>query len=507
MKFGKTRLGSKLLEKRIPTLIGMGVLVISLIAGVLLFSQGTGVFAPRAAPETTPKKVRITNVTDSSFTISFYTDNPTAGYVLYGTSESNVKRNRANDDRLQLSGDSDAKYTLSHVTVRGLEENTTYYYLLGTNSSTFDNNGKPFTVSTGKRSGAPTAAKTVHGSVSTEAGGPADGAIVYVALEGAGPLSSLVKSSGSWAIPLSNARKTDGSGYATINDSGTLSLTVQGVKPDQQLAFSLLISEAQPVPGLTFGQEPTLTPSKPLAAPDGEELDVTQLEGEDELSVPLRQGPAAPGQLSGLIGDGPGGDGLAITIVDMTNEDHQEVQTTQPTITGTVAPEIEVTITVNSETQIIQTVTSDASGNFTLDLASLGKDLEPGEHTATYSYTDPATGQVVTRTVSFTVSDPMLQLAQAEPYGSGNPYPAQTSSPTPSATPSPTPDPTPDATESASKGDIATRSAMPSTESAIPVSGSVGTTLALVFGGLFFIISGVWSYWIATQFNKNEIDW
>jgi hypothetical protein len=500
MKFETARIKGKLLEKRIPTLIGMGVLVVSLVAGVLLFSQGTGVFAPRATPQTTPKQVRITNVTDSSFTVSFYTDEATSGYVLYGTSESSVKKNRASDDRFQLSGDSSAQFNLNHVTVRGLEQATTYHYLLGTNGATFDNNGKPFTITTGKRTGAPSAARTIHGSLSTEAGAPADGAVVYVALEGAGPLSSLVRSSGSWAIPLSNARKTDGSGYAEITDSNLLTLTAQGAKIDQKLETTLLVSEAQPVPSLVFGQAVTLpTANLPETVGEG---DGTPDDEEDE-SEPSQLGPSS---LSGLL---DGDDELAVTIVDMTNDEHQVVNTTQPTITGTAAPEIEITITVNSETQIVKTLTTDADGNFSLDLNSLGQSLEPGEHTATYSYTDPATGEVVTKTVTFTVSDPTMQLAQAnQPYGTTNPYPIQNqTSTTASPSPSPTPDPQESATESATKGDLATRSAMPSTQSAIPVSGSVGTTLALVFGGLFFIISGAWSYWIAAQLGREEIEW
>ncbi len=46
---------------------------------------------------------------------------------------------------------------------------------------------------------------------------------------------------------------------------------------------------------------------------------------------------------------------------------------------------------------------------------------------------------------------------------------------------------------------VSTRSGMPSTQSGVPVSGSVGTTLVLLFGGAFFLISGLWSFWIAKE--------
>jgi hypothetical protein len=166
-----------------------------------------------------------------------------------------------------------------------------------------------------------------------------------------------------------------------------------------------------------------------------------------------------------------------------------------------------VSIQVNSETQITTSVTADANGMFELDLSELGKELEPGEHTVTYSYVDPNTGQSVEKTVVFFVAQSataIVSQAQAStivptptptptPFGSGNPYPA-----TASATPTPTPTP---ATDSGTS----TRSAMPSTQSGVPVSGSVGTTIALVFGGLFFIISGVWSFWISSQLKPARV--
>ena len=45
-------------------MLGLGVLVVALIGGLVMFGTGTGVFAPRATPQTTPKQVKITNVAD-----------------------------------------------------------------------------------------------------------------------------------------------------------------------------------------------------------------------------------------------------------------------------------------------------------------------------------------------------------------------------------------------------------------------------------------------------------
>ena len=151
---------SPLLQKRMPTMIGVGILVLGLVAGTVLFGSGTGVFAPRASAETTPKNIRVTNITDTSFTVSFITESPTIGFVKYGDSAKSLKL-QTSDDRNQLSG-STAEFRLQHITARGLTQNTTYYYVLGTGSgATFDNAGQPFSITTAKRSGTPAAAKTI----------------------------------------------------------------------------------------------------------------------------------------------------------------------------------------------------------------------------------------------------------------------------------------------------------------------------------------------------------
>jgi len=94
---------SNLLKKRIPTILGLLFLGSGLAVGVLIIGNSTGGFFPKASPETTPKKIKVTNVTDSSFTISFITDTAVPGYVKYGVSASKLDQ-RASDDRDRITG-------------------------------------------------------------------------------------------------------------------------------------------------------------------------------------------------------------------------------------------------------------------------------------------------------------------------------------------------------------------------------------------------------------------
>lgn len=543
----KSKMGGS--KKQIPTVIGLLILFVALISGVLLFGQGTGVFAPRATPETTPKNIIVSNVTDKTFTVSFFTDESTVGFVKYGLEADSLKQ-QASDDRDQLSGIV-KDYRLHHITVRGLEPGQTYYYVLGTGSSNFDNEGQPYTVATAaKPNQSPISNQTVYGNVFVSDGVPAEGAVVYLSNQEMGTLSSIVKASGSYGISLSNAFNSAKTSYAVLSDETSLDIKVQGVEENLSSSLQTTVALAQPVPDMTLSQSGSSQSMDSLPADlivaDKEELlaNLDEMTGDemiatDEASMSAEESSSSAEEIideeasesgeaseementsSGSLGDmideeaeelEEGEEPIEATfeeVLDLNevNENQEAtavvVNTTTPQIKVTLPANTVVRITVHSDTQIDQTMQTDAEGNLILDIASLGENLEPGEHTATYSYIDPNTGEEVTKTYNFTVAGEVQQLAQADtnptpsiPYGSGNPFvPTQpTASPTASitASPSATASPTP----------IGTAGAMVATDSGQYNSGSLGTTLALLLAGIFFIATGVWSYMLSSTFE------
>jgi hypothetical protein len=524
-----------LLQKQFPTIIGLVVLVVALIAGIFFLGDGPGVFAPRATPQTTPKKIKVTNVTDSGFTISFITDEATAAFIKYGETADQLS-SQTSDDRDQLAG-TVGQYQTHHITIRGLKPGTPYFYTLGTGTrASFDDNGKPFQITTAKRAGAPSAAKTAYGSVVTAAGGPADGALVYVVIQGVGEMSSLVKSSGSYAIALSNARTADGSSYAEVKDTDTMAVLVQGPGENQTSAFNVTVADSQPITTVTLGSTPDVTATAPVTSTTStsEASDSAALASdEQETETATASSTTADSTTGGtdtlnLIGStrtGTSSSSASLTgassstnsaqiaqTVNLESTEEQVVTDTTPIITGKAAPSVKVTIEVHSETQIQQELIADGNGNFVLDIEKLKTQLEPGEHTATYSYTDPSTGELVTKTVTFTVEAPTTTAASNRSSTSTQLALASTSpSPSPSATPTLRPfgsgNPVPVSTSSATTSSTtktATRSSLPATNSAVPVSGSVGTTLALLIGGFFFITAGIWSYVAAKEYGQSS---
>jgi hypothetical protein len=520
-------------KKQIPTILGLLILFVALISGVLLFGQGTGVFAPRATAQTTPKNIRVSNVTDKTFTVSFYTDEVTTASIKYGEDEKSLNK-QASDDRDQLSGVVKG-YRLHQITVRALSPNQDYFYELVVDSSSFDNEGQPYLLKTAlKPSQSPSNSQTIYGNVFNADGSPAEGAIVYLHSEGIGTLSTLVKSSGSWGISLSNSFNTEKSDYATITDENLLDIKIQGIEPNLLNSLQLTVAAAQPVPNVTLGQsEAVADPSSLMvnkeellaevsSSPSANISESTQSAEASESAeiIGSSESAAIEGQSSSsavlqdlLTTNNAANENPVVLDLNELNEDQEAsattINTTQPQIKINLPANTIVKVTIHSDTQIEETVQTDANGDLILDVASLEQNLEPGEHTATYSYIDPVTGEEITKTYNFTVAPdasakqlaavvttpvptsivtPTPTPTPAVPYGSGNPY-VPTISATPTATASPA---------------VSTQSAIVSTSSGQYNSGSVGTTIALLLGGLFFVSAGVWSYLLANSFEEKR---
>jgi hypothetical protein len=489
-------------QRQIPTLFGLGILIAALVGGILFIGIGGGEFAPRATPQTTPKNIKITNIRDTSFTVSFLTDEATAGFVKYGVTATELK-NQASDDRDQLNGNV-GQYQSHYITLRDLDPNTEYHFTLGTASMPrTDNNGVPFTVKTAPKAGNQAAAKTAYGVVNKVDGAPADGAIVYMIIPGGTELSALVKSSGSWAIPLSSARTSDLSTYIAVQPSTPVSLIVQGTAVNETASVDLTIADSQPVSPIILiggsGSAPTQQQTT-LQAETSTSLRTTESAGTSLTSLSSLStlaSPVATASSSPVASPSPESSPTTqqASTVDMSMRETPTVETTRPTITGKATPNTVITIQVNSDTQITTQVTTDAQGNFTLPLSGGDTHLESGEHTVRVTYTDPTTGQEKTEVKTFFVSADTGLGRGGNPESSSTLLAQIKPSPTPFGTenpftiPSPSPLVSPSASASASP-----RIAMPPTTSEVPRSGSVGTTVALLVGGAFMIAVGIWSY-------------
>jgi YVTN family beta-propeller protein len=217
-----------------------------------------------SAPDVIISEVRVTSVRDTTFNVSWVTDQLATGEVHYGTDPANLDQIAYDDRGAETSDDT------HYVTLVGLPSNTAYYFDVVSDGTTDDNGGAHYTVTTGPTLGLP-ASDTIYGQVSKADGTtPAEGTIVYITLfddDGSGSsgqaaeLSSLVDSSGYWYANLGNARTADLSGYFDYSAGGDgVALAAQGAgdgtagqtvdTADDSPATPMVLAGDEPIAGL-----------------------------------------------------------------------------------------------------------------------------------------------------------------------------------------------------------------------------------------------------------------
>lgn len=238
---------------RIPTVLGLGLLAAGLVAGVFLVGKVQQI-TPRAAESLpTPQNTTISNINDQSFVVSWTTSSGSIGFLEVGRSGQTSTR-RVTDDR-DKNATLPGSYSTHYVTVDALQPNTTYSFRIGEGvNSFFDQNGAPFSTTTGPAIPANQISDLAQGTVTTAANQPAAGAVVYAQLPGAQLLSALVSTNGNWIVPLSTARISDLSGWTTYDRMTTIYvLRVEG-GVDGRSDVILTTASDRPTSPIVLGQ-------------------------------------------------------------------------------------------------------------------------------------------------------------------------------------------------------------------------------------------------------------
>lgn len=433
-------------KSSIPTLLGIIILVIGVAVGVFLL-QRQQQFRLGASQSETPIDVRVSNITDSSMTVSWYTDDPTIGYLEWGDSESLGKTTASDSQSLQR---------VHSINLENLEPNKTYYFIINTNGSSVDNEGLPWNVKTGARLPTLPENNFVSGSVKLENGLPAAGVIVYVIPDGGQQLSTITSQKGEWIIPVSGSRNANLITAFDYQNETLLSVYVQAAENGIASA-QVYFGGANPTPTITIGKTHDFRSQTQVETSNAPDADI-QLPGQD-------------------------------VSIDSVNEG-ETIYTQSPEFFGSAPADAELTIEVQSEL-IAGVTTADSTGSWSW---SPNKLLEEGVHQITISWTDE-NGIVQKVTQSFTV-----MAAEEEPAFESTPSatvkPTLPPTPSPSPSPSPTPKPTsistPTASPSPSPSPSPTpRVSMPATDSGIPNSGIGAPTIVFAAFGSILLSIGV----------------
>ncbi|MDQ5900645.1 MAG: hypothetical protein QG600_223, partial [Patescibacteria group bacterium] len=250
---------NSLFNKKIPTLLGLILLGLGIFSLTFL-ANNTTLFTTRATPVYAPTQVRITNVSESSFTVSFLTEESVLGTLSYGTTE--TLGQIALDDRDQQDG-TPKPYSTHHITVKNLKANTQYYFSIIADDKIFLDEEIPFSVKTlSPLMQSPSAQSPIVGKVVTSSGAPSGDIIVFLVGETTQPYSVLSKKDGSYVMPLNAIRTKDLTAYAKLSDVEPLSMLFVGT--NETATATLFPTQINPVPQVTLsntydftiGQEP-----------------------------------------------------------------------------------------------------------------------------------------------------------------------------------------------------------------------------------------------------------
>jgi hypothetical protein len=436
-------------RNKIPTIVGMFVLLAGIFTGVYLLSTRQA-FRLGADADTAPKDVRTTNLSDTTATISWTTAKETSGYILWGSTQNSINKIAESDGNSQ-------KFFTHSVTITGLEPNKTYFYKISSNGKTFDNNNLPWEFSTGRVLGVNSASLLVSGSVLTPSGIPASRSLVYANIAGY-MMSTMTSGTGNFVFQLGLARTPDLQNYAAVNPAQTLVEISIEAGPAGVAMAQIFPQSANPLPPIILGQiydlrslEPSVSgqlPTVSLSLPGDEEK-------ESKFSLPAITGTPTP------------------TSVILESIDEGEIiTTTKPSFFGRGPGGQAVTIAVQPDS-ISDTFNISANGTWTWSPPS---DLGAGTHAVSVSWID-STG--ITRIINRNF---IVQAGEAPSFEA---TPSQTLAPTstPAPTPTPTTSPSPTSTVSATPQSTPTASASP-TIVPIPETGSLTGTILLSIMGL-----------------------
>ncbi|OGH21354.1 MAG: hypothetical protein A2958_00955 [Candidatus Levybacteria bacterium RIFCSPLOWO2_01_FULL_38_13] len=386
-------------QKRIPTLLG--ILFITIGIGITTYLIKTGVlFTTKAGPSEDPHNVRITNITDSSFTVSYTTANKVVGSVNYGRDQDLSQITL--DDRDENGTVSN--FSIHYITVKNLEPQTTYYLSINSGGETFTQDGSLYriqTVSPIPRLGEED--KLISGKILFPDSSTRE-ALVYISADETNTISTLVKEDGTYSILLNLLRGKDMSSYYSLSEQTPFRMLVEGQKESSNVRFNIPPSGALPDIGL--GNEYDFT-SENLP-------EATQSAASIFSSLDL-QGQTSP-----------------MPKISIPKE-NQTFTDNQPKFTGTAVPQSSIEIVIHSDENIRTQVTADLRGNWSFR-PSLP--LSPGVHTITIIARD-AGGILRTITQSFTIFESGTQVAEAA-TPSATPVVTITPTPTPTMQPTPT---------------------------------------------------------------------
>ncbi len=235
---------------KIPTLLGLGIIIFGLIAGLYLVLREQ-IFLSQAAPSVVPEKenIIVSNISEDSVTISWVTSSAASSFITYGLQ--NPKEQTVLDDR--DTGKPTARLT-HYVTIKNLSGQTNYQYKIVSGNAASD----ILKFNTSKAPENQTQFNPIIGKTVQDDGNPVSDGIAYLSVTETVTLSALIKNGGNFLIPLSKIQVENLPEVAKltiVTDSGEASALIK------------LNMDSKLLPPIKLGQNVDLTTLEPTPQP------------------------------------------------------------------------------------------------------------------------------------------------------------------------------------------------------------------------------------------------
>lgn len=384
-----------LFNKRIPTIFALIVLIGIIGTSTYLIQKGV-FYVGKAAPDTQPQNLSISNITDSSFTVVFTTSGQTDSVIAM--SNASTGNSITFDDRDKKSG-AHNKYFSHHISVPNLSSNTTYAFKLIVGGKDYQSSA--YSVKTGQPiANPPFAQNPLFGKVLLPDGSIATDSIVTAITEDSQIISAITDNKGEFILPTNSLRNKAIIDYVKLNNNSSFTITVfrQLMSATVKTTFSI----AQNLPPITLLQQYVFTQTNEQASTQSSQLTVSS--------------PKSSSKTVDIISPKQGE-----SFVDF-----------RPQFNGTSYPNSNVTLSVAGLLQ--QQVITKADGTWSY---KADPQLPQGKHVITLTTTDPQ-GEKITISRTFNIFPQGSQITEsATPSATPTIKPTLTPTPTPTATPTP----------------------------------------------------------------------
>lgn len=226
-------------------LILLTILILGIIFSVYLVSTRTDFFS-KASVDISPKNITVSNISDSSFTLSWITEKPVIGFIKYSIDSS---YNLAENDERDAG---DPKPRITHfVVLKNLLPQQSYN--LKIEEKTLQQSTGPVSENT------PPLPFLVFGKLNTGSSEGTTEAIVYLKLPGSQTLSAYTAEDGNFLITASNAKTIDLSSYISVKDRDTAEIWADGAKGSLKHT-QIKINSNESIDNLTLGESVLSSP-------------------------------------------------------------------------------------------------------------------------------------------------------------------------------------------------------------------------------------------------------